>query len=71
MFMSHNQNARENHNLMIANELLKNVAKFKYLGNRNADHHLGTGISYIRESAVQQVEFISDKISLYNTKRLV
>jgi hypothetical protein len=32
MFMFHHQNAGQNHNLMIANICLKNVAEFKYLG---------------------------------------
>jgi len=30
--MSDYQNAGQNHNLMVANKSLKNVAKFEYLG---------------------------------------
>jgi len=31
MFMTHHQNAGQNHNLHVANKFLKNVAKFKYI----------------------------------------
>jgi hypothetical protein len=34
MFMSHPQNAGQNHTLRTANKSLKNVTKFKYLGTR-------------------------------------
>jgi hypothetical protein len=42
MVVSHNQDAGQNHNILIANKSLKNVAKFKYFGttvtNKNCSH---------------------------------
>jgi hypothetical protein len=32
MIVSHHQNAGQNHNLLIANKYIKQVAKFKYFG---------------------------------------
>jgi hypothetical protein len=44
-----------------------------FYGNGNVDHHIGTGYIVHKGiiSTVKRVEFVSDKMSYINTKRLL
>jgi len=39
MILSHNLNSGQNHNIRIANESFKNMAKFKYMGTTLTDQN--------------------------------
>jgi hypothetical protein len=40
MFMSHHQNARQNHDIKIANKCFENVAEFRYSGTTVTDRNM-------------------------------
>jgi hypothetical protein len=43
MLLSHHQNAGKNHDIKVANNSLKNVAQFKYLGTEVTDQNFIQG----------------------------